>query len=115
MAIINIYDKDTNTRYTVTVNLVSNFTNTDAAATQEGQGYEEYYITIDTTIPDPDGNRYDTFYIKTLSDVPTGFPTASDFDELVRYYIEYFQGLVIYASSSSSESSSSSSSSSQSN
>ena len=108
MPTLTIYDKDNNKAYSMTVNLVSTLTSTDAAATQEGQGRGEYYLTISTTLPNPDGNAFPISYIKTLADVPAGFPAASTFDELIRFYLEYFQSITIYESSSDSSSSSSS-------
>ena len=112
MPTLSIYDMDNNATYNMSVNLASSFTSTKAAATQEGQGIPEYYLTITTNIPNPEGGNFPTYYIKTLEDIPPGYPTATSFDELVRYYLEYFQSISIYESSSSESSSSSSSSSS---
>jgi len=112
MPTLAIYDMDNNRTYNMSVDLASTFTSTDNAGTQEGQGRTEYYITISTSIPTAEGGSFPTYYIKTLADVPAGYPTATSFDELVRYYLEYFQSIAIYESSSSDSSSDSSSSSS---
>jgi hypothetical protein len=108
MAIVQIFDKDSNRAYTVTVVLNSGLTQTDDSATQEGQGNTEYYLTITTSIPQEDGTQFPVFIAKTLDDVAPDQPSpAAGWDELMAGYIEYFQGASLYVSTSSSKSSSS--------
>jgi len=109
MATITIYSQEDNRSFQVNIDLSGSILDTD-------QGRQEYYLTVSTSMTYPDGSLFPIFLVKTLSDVPPGYPApASDFNELINYYVDFFvAGSQIAASSSSSYSSSSSESSSSS-
>ena len=104
MATIQVYHEENNRTYQV--NVVLNRT-----LLSDGSGSAEEYLLISTTIRKADGTAFGTYRVKDLTDVPPGYPTASDFTELVNDYIEYFMDQAQLGQSSSSSSLSSSSSS----
>ena len=118
MGTINIYNDENDQTYQVTVDLQHRFLAPEAYGSPDHLGEDDYYLDIYTSIPKADGTQQPHFIVRTLSDVdPDSTPPASDFQELVVGYVEYFmsQGeLGMSSSSSGSSGSSESSSSSQS-
>jgi hypothetical protein len=107
MATVQIYNQGDDRQYTVTFALKSTLLK-DQGVT----GENDYYIDVSTTLTFPNKSSFGHFVVRDLSDVPPGYPVATDFSNLCSSYISYFmdQSELVYSSSSSSNSSSSSSS-----
>ena len=110
MGTINIYNDENNRTYQINVDLIQ------SVLDDTTDGSIDMFLRIRTNIPNPSGPAFGTFLVRSLADVAPGKPPASNFDDLILGYIEYFseQGELGQSSSSSSSSSTSSFSSSSS-
>ena len=109
MATVPIYQEESNRTYQVNINLFASLLDNDAG--DAGDPNVDYYLKVTTNITMPDGTAFGEFLVRDLTDTPPGFATATDFTQLVNYYVEYFieQSELTESSSNSSSSSSSSS------
>lgn len=107
MAQVKIYHDEDDREYTVNFDLRQGLLD-------DGSGESDFYIVINTTLRNALGVSYGEWRVRSLSDVPPGDSTATDFNDLCQKYIDYFMAESQLAESSSSEGYSSSSSQSES-
>jgi len=114
MANMQIYHSENNTNYSFSADIRTTLLSSGTAG--GGTGTYDYYLLVSTSIPKTDGSSFLPAVIRTLSDVPpSGFsPPASNFTELMQWWLEYYlnQAELGFSSSSSSSTASSESSSS---
>ncbi len=104
MAQIRIYNQETNGYFNI------DFTLRQAVSDTTTTGDLDCYLLVSTNIPTLSGGTFPKFKVTDLGDVPPDHEgeTATDFNELCRWYYEYFTVTAQLAQSSSSSSSSSS-------
>jgi len=113
MATIYVFNEAENKTYTVTVDVFG--TVVDKLLALPTDGDIDYYLRISTTMRKTvDNSAFPVSIVRTLDDVPPGYPTATDFTDLVENYIEYYMDESELGASTSSSSLSSVSSSSKS-
>lgn len=108
MGIIYIYNEEDNSRLQINVELKYGFLASELASANRS----EYYLEITPNFRKANGSAFNKFVVRTLTDVAPGATTpATDFQELIDDYVDYFMTAAEMALSSSSSSTSSSSSS----
>ena len=107
---ISIYNQSENRYYTVTVDINSSIL--DVVNGSASNATVDYYLKISTTMKkSSDKSSFPIYVIRSLSDIPAGYPAVTNFTDLVDAYVSYFVNQAELGMSTSSSYSSSSSSS----
>ena len=107
MSSFQIYHEEEDKFYTITVNIVASALLGNDVGGPEKSPETKYYLTLSTSIRNPDGSAFPTYLIENLGDTAPGASAATTFTELIDGYAEYFLTQSEFGQSSSSSSSSS--------
>ncbi len=106
MAIVKIYEEESNKTYSVNFDLSKGILSPNVAD-PNSIGKEEYYLLVYTDMKKYDGSSFGKYVIKSYADVPPLYSAATSFSDLVNGWVQYFIEQTELGMSSSSSSSSS--------